>query len=223
MPKLKFDWDIMQEYNDSWVLIYEWWYWEYKWEVIGLWIPVCKQWKGKEYFDDWALKYEWDFKNGKYDWYWKEYYKWLNVLEYEWEYKQWQLVKWKRYNPDWIVYDWDFNEDGEKHWKWKYIYEWVLYYDWEFQHNEIHWKWKLYDEGWILAYDGDFVKSRREWNGKYYKEGKLVYNWERKDGIPLKPREWYSKDEEDERYANDLCWRFWCQYTALQEHRKWTL
>jgi len=116
MSKTVFDWDIMKLFDNNGNLLYEWWYWEYEWEVIWLWIPVCKQWKGKEYFDDWTLKYEWNFKNGKYDWFWKYYSNWN--LCFVWNFKDWKWSHWKRYNTDWIVYDWDFNEDEEKHWKW---------------------------------------------------------------------------------------------------------
>ena len=50
MPKLDFDWDIMRQYNDKWILVYEWGYAEYEWETVWVWVAICKSWKWKEYF-----------------------------------------------------------------------------------------------------------------------------------------------------------------------------
>ena len=156
------------------------------------------------------------------NWYWKEFYSDWSI-RFEWEYENWVWKKWKRYNPSWITYDWEFNDEWQKHGHWKWIRDWVLYYDWDFFEDEIQWKWKLYDENWVLAYEWDFFEARREWHGKYYEDWKLIYEWERKDWIPLTPREWYDQEKEDKRYEDDLCWRFWGMWTALLEHRKGTI
>lgn len=178
-----------------------------------------------EYSDDKLYKYQWNFKDGKYHWYWVLYYE--NQVYFEWEFKEWNFKNGKRYNdpwdPFWIIYDGEFNDEEEKHWHWKLIHLGKLYYEWEFQHNEIYGKWKLYDENGILAYDGDFFEARREWHGKYYIDGILVYEWEWKDWRPLTPREWYDEEKENQRYENDLCWRFRMCMTALCEHRKGTI
>ena len=223
MPKLDFDWDIMKQYNDDWVLVYEWWYSQYEWEVVWLWVAVCKSWKWREYYDNWYLKYEWGFKNWKHNWHGVRYYSMDWSILFEWEYKDWYFLHWKQYNPSYpIVYDWDFTWDNTRDWKWKLIDDWVLYYEWDFKNHMPHGKWKLYDD-WVLAYDWDFVEWRREWKWKYYIDWKLVYDWEWKDWIPLDPWEWYNKEDEDKRYIDNLRWRFWANASVLKEVRKGSL
>ena len=178
-----------------------------------------------EYFDNWKIYFEWEFKDWKRNGWGKEYVlMWdTTFLRQEWFYVNWDIVNGTQYDPsNSLVYIWDF-QNNEWNGKGK-IYDknkWVIYYRWEFKGMHPHWKWKLYENG-VLAYDWLFFEGKRDGFGKYYKDWKLIYEWEFKQWKPINPREWYSENDEKQRYYDDdggnLRWRFWSQMSMLDEN-----
>ena len=135
MLKQEINWNIMREYDNSWKLIYEWWYAEKEWKFL-------RSWKWVEYNHNRQIKYDWFFKNGQYHGFWRCYT--ATRILCEWSFIDWvNKGYWKIYDGQSVFYIWEI--DILPNGKWTIFRKDGKRAEWIFKNWKIIWECKTYD------------------------------------------------------------------------------